>query len=314
MRQESPDSEITIQDPGPDEDVPVSIRVPNFFRPIQLLVEMFGLPPYKAFDPTPFLQVNFFLFFGICFSDVCYGIMLTTLGTYLAVKTRAYRGLNNFSRILLYGGVSSIIFGAILGSWFGDLYKPDYLGKDNFLLRLQEMFVVLDPIDKTIVALLCALGIGICNQFYGIILKMYGALRNRDFLGAFSDGVCWIVTLTGLLMMVGKIFTDIPAPLFNTGFWFFIIGAIGLVLTQGREFKSPFGKLCRGPGEPLRHHGQLRHHGLHRRYALLLPFAGARPDDFDCGHDLQPHCRHAQGCSLRRVHPLPDRARGWASV
>ena len=246
MRQESPDSEITIQDPGPDEDVPVSIRVPNFFRPIQLLVEMFGLPPYKAFDPTPFMQVNFFLFFGICFSDVCYGIMLTTLGAYLAVKTRAYRGLNNFSRILLYGGVSSIIFGAILGSWFGDLYKPEYLGKENFLLRLQEMFVVLDPIDKTIVALLCALGIGICNQFYGIILKMYGALRNRDFLGAFSDGVCWIVTLTGLLMMVGKIFTDIPPTLFNTGFWLFVFGALGLVLTQGRDFKSPFGKLAGG--------------------------------------------------------------------
>ncbi len=246
MRQEFPDSEVTIQDPGPDDDVPVSITVPNLFRPIQLLVEMFGLPPYKSFDPTPFLQVNFYLFFGICFSDVCYGIMLTALGAYLAAKTKPYQGLNNFSRILLYGGISSILFGALTGSWFGDLYKPDYLGKDNFLLRLQEMFVVIDPIDKTIVALLCALGIGICNQFYGIILKMYGALRNRDFLGAFSDGVCWIVTLTGLLMMVGKIFTDIPAALFNTGFWLFIVGAIGLVLTQGRDFKSPFGKLAGG--------------------------------------------------------------------
>jgi V/A-type H+-transporting ATPase subunit I len=207
---------------------------------------MFGLPPYKAFDPTPFLQINFYLFFGICFSDVCYGIMLTILGAYLTKKTKPYRGVNHFSRILLYGGVSSILFGALLGSWFGDLYKPDYLGKGNFLLRLQEMFVVLDPIDKTIVALLCALGIGICNQFYGILLKMYGALRNRDYMGAFSDGVCWLVTLAGLLMMIGKIFTDIPAALFNTGFWLFIVGAVGLVLTQGRDFKSPFGKLAGG--------------------------------------------------------------------
>jgi V/A-type H+-transporting ATPase subunit I len=246
MKEEFPDSEVTIQDPSPDDDVPVSITVPNPFRPVQLLVEMFGLPPYKAFDPTPFLQVNFYLFFGICFSDVCYGFMLTALGGYLAAKTKPYQGLNNFSRILLYGGISSILFGAITGSWFGDLYKPDYLGKDNFLLRLQEMFVVIDPIDKTIVALLCALGIGVCNQFYGIILKTYGALRNRDFLGAFSDGVCWIVTLTGLLMMVGKMFTDIPAGLYNTGFWLFIAGAIGLVLTQGRDFKSPFGKLAGG--------------------------------------------------------------------
>jgi len=142
--------------------------------------------------------------------------------------------------------MSSILFGALTGSWFGDLYKPDYLGKDNFFLHLQEMFVVIDPMDKTIVALLCALGIGICNQFYGIILKMYGALRNRDFLGAFSDGVCWIVTLVGVLIMVGKMFTDIPAALFNTGFWLFIAGAVGLVLTQGRDFKSPLARLAGG--------------------------------------------------------------------
>ncbi len=246
LTREIPESEVTVEDPGPDEEVPVSITVPNLLKPVQLLVEMFGLPPYKSFDPTPFMQVNFFLFFGICFSDVPYGIMLTSLGAYLSVKTKAYRGLNNFSRILLYGGISSIIFGAVLGSWFGDLYKPEYLGKGNFLLHLQETFVLLDPIDKTIVALLCALGIGICNQFYGIILKMYGALRNRDFVGAFSDGVCWIATLTGVLMMVGRVFTNIPAALFNTGFWLFIGGGIGLVLTQGRDFKNPLARLAAG--------------------------------------------------------------------
>jgi len=75
---------------------------------------------------------------------------------------------------------------------------------------------------------------------------MYGALRNRDFMGAFSDGVCWIVTLAGVLMMVGKMFIDIPAVLFNTGFWLFIAGAVGLVLTQGRDFKSPFARLAGG--------------------------------------------------------------------
>jgi V/A-type H+/Na+-transporting ATPase subunit I len=246
MRQEFPDSEVTILDPGPEEDVPVSISVSHLFRPIQLLVEMFGLPPYRSFDPTPFMQINFYLFFGICFSDVCYGLMLAAFGAYVASKTKIYRGVNNFARILLYGGISSMIFGALLGSWFGDLYKPEYLGKDNFLLRLQEMFVVLDPIDKTLVALLCALGIGVLNQYYGIALKMYGALKNRDYMGAFSDGVCWMVTLTGLLMMVGKVFGEIPAPIYSTGKWLFGLGALGLILTQGRDVKNLFGRLAGG--------------------------------------------------------------------
>jgi V/A-type H+-transporting ATPase subunit I len=246
MKNKFPESEVTIQDPGPDDDVPVSLSVPYLMRPMKLLVEMFGLPPYKSFDATPYLQINFYIFFGICFSDVCYGIMLTALGAYLAAKTKAYRDVNDFTRILLYGGISSIFFGALLGSWFGDLYKPEYLGEGNFLLRLQQIFIVLDPMDKTIVALLCALGIGVLNQYFGLILKMYGALRSKDYMGAFSDGVCWLVTLTGLLMMVGRIFTPIPAAIFNTGLWMFAAGAVGLVLTQGRDIKNPIGRLAGG--------------------------------------------------------------------
>ena len=148
----------------------MSIHVPTFFKPIHLLVEMFGLPPYKSFDPTPFIQVNFYLFFGICFSDVCYGIMLTSLGAYLAAKTKNYQGLNNFLRILLYGGISSIIFGALTGSWFGDLYKPEYLGKGEFPAATAED--VCDPRSRWPRPSLPSSApwpSACCNQFYGIM-------------------------------------------------------------------------------------------------------------------------------------------------
>ena len=145
LNREIPECHLFLEDPGPDEDVPVSLSLPNAFRPLSLLVEMFGLPNYRAFDPTPFLNFNFYLFFGICFSDVGYGVLLVLLASYLARKTRAYEGVNNFARILLYSGVSTIICGALLGSWFGDLYQAKYLGEDNALLWLQSKFVVLDP-------------------------------------------------------------------------------------------------------------------------------------------------------------------------
>ena len=246
LNEEFPESEVTVQDPGPDENVPVSINVPYLLRPMQLLVEMFGLPPYKSFDVTPFIQINFYLFFGICFSDVAYGIMLVSLGAYLAAKTRVYQGLNNFARILLYGGISSILFGALTGSWFGDLYKPEYLGEGNFLLWLQAKFVVIDPMAKTILALVFALGIGILNQFYGICLKMYGAMRNRDWMGAFSDGVCWLITLPGFIIIASKLIVAVPQRLFSVGLVLFTVGAIGLILTQGRDIKNPFGRIAGG--------------------------------------------------------------------
>jgi V/A-type H+-transporting ATPase subunit I len=246
VSREFPESMVTIEDPAPDDDVPVSISVPHLLKPIQLLTEMFGLPPYRNFDPTPFMQLNFYLFFGICFSDAGYGTMLVIAGIYLNAKTKAFQGVNNLIRMLLYGGISSIVFGALTGSWFGDLYKQEYLGYGNILFVLQQKSHALDPMDKTIAALLIALGIGVLNQFFGIILKMYGALRARHFMEAFSDGVCWIVTLVGVLLLSAKLFGDIPPKVFNTGLWLFAAGAIGLILTQGRSIKNPFGKIAGG--------------------------------------------------------------------
>lgn len=246
MEQEFPDSVVSLDDPAPDEDVPVSISVARPFRPLQLLVEMFGLPPYRSFDPTPFLQVNFYVFFGICFSDVFYGLMLVAFSGFLTARTRDYRGVNNFTRILLYGGVSSIVFGALMGSWFGDLYRPEYLGENNALLRLQQGLMVLDPMARTILALIVALCLGVANQFFGITLKMYAQVRQRDWIGAFSDGICWIVTLVGLLVVVSRIFMSTPQEIHTAGIWLFGLGAAGLVLTQGRHIRNPAGRLAAG--------------------------------------------------------------------
>jgi len=239
-------SVLVVDDPAPGENVPVSLSMPKRSRPIQLLVQLFGLPSYQSFDPSPFLIVNFYVFFGICFSDVGYGALLIILSLYLAKKTRKYRNLYDFSRMFLYCGISTVIFGAALGSWFGDLYKAEYLGEGNLLLALQSRVALLDPMDKTVVALVLALGIGMLNQFYGIILKMYGALRHREWAAAFCDGFLWLLTLPGMVILISKLLVDTPPALFRVGLWLFGLGAVGLVLTQGRNVKNPISRLLVG--------------------------------------------------------------------
>lgn len=243
---EFPESVITLEDPLPDENVPVSLSLPKLIRPLSLIVEMFGLPPYRSFDPTPFLHVNFYIFFGICFSDVGYGVMLIASALYLIRKTRKYEGVADFGRILLYGGISTCVFGALMGSWFGDLYMEKYLGANNLLMRIQSFFAVIDPIAKIIPALLISLFIGVLNQFYGIGLKMYGALRQGDWKAAIFDGVLWYFTLPGLLILVSKLFVQTPPALYRTGQVIFGVGVIGLVLTQGRGLKNPLARIMSG--------------------------------------------------------------------
>jgi V/A-type H+-transporting ATPase subunit I len=229
FRREFPDATVRIADPAPDEDVPVSITLPRFVKPIQLLINMFGLPHYATFDPSPFLVFNFYIFFGICFSDVGYGLMLIALSLYLIAKTRNYEGLNGFARLLLYAGVATVVFGAMLGSWFGDLYKPEYLGE-----------------AKPIHALAIALGIGMLNQWYGIALKIYGAARRRDWSTAFCDGVLWLIALPGLTVVIGGAFVPVPPVVSRIGIGMFALGALGLVLTQGRGNKNPLSRFLVG--------------------------------------------------------------------
>ncbi|MBP1749825.1 MAG: H(+)-transporting two-sector ATPase, partial [Deltaproteobacteria bacterium] len=246
FEKEFPESVVILEEPAPDENVPVSLTLPKVLRPLSLLVEMFGLPPYRSFDPTPYLHVNFYIFFGICFSDVGYGLMLIATSLYLIKRTKQYQGVADFGRILLMGGISTVIFGALLGSWFGDLYMEKYLGEDNFLMKVQATFSVLDPISKTIPALLIALFIGVMNQFFGISLKMYGSIRQGDWKNAFFDGFFWFLALPGLLIVASKLFVDTPQLVYRSGIALFGAGALGLILTQGRDLKNPVARILGG--------------------------------------------------------------------
>src|SRR3990167_3309090 len=70
---------VVYEDPSPQDKVPVSITLNKFFKPAQLLVNMFGLPNYFTFDPTPFIMISFLIFFGLCFGDVFYGLFLIAI-------------------------------------------------------------------------------------------------------------------------------------------------------------------------------------------------------------------------------------------
>lgn len=174
LQHQFPEASLLVEDPAPGEDVPVSLSLPPAVRPIQMIVNLFGLPLYETFDPSPFILINFYVFFGICFSDMAYGIMLVALSLYIMRKTRSYEGLYNFAKLTMFCGLSTIVFGALLGSFLGDLYTAAYMGENNLLLRMMNSLRVVDPLEKPILVLLISLVIGMINQFYGIILKGYG--------------------------------------------------------------------------------------------------------------------------------------------
>ena len=241
LKNEMPSVGLVTQDPTGEEKVPVSLRSSRFFSPAQSLVEMFGVPDYFGFDPTPFVLFNFLVFFGCCFGDVIYGVVLIVAGLLIARRYRLYSGKRDFFRLMAYGGVASLIVGLLTGSWAADLWKPEYLGPDNPLMRIANTFAVTDPLNKPMVALAVALTIGVINQFYGIIMSIYRDLRKHNYAGAAFDGGFWLLFFPGLLLYAAGAAMALSA-LANLGLGMTAAGAIGLVLTQGRHEKGIIAK------------------------------------------------------------------------
>jgi V/A-type H+-transporting ATPase subunit I len=233
------------EEPTPGEEVPVSLRTARFFGPAQFLVRMFGLPPYFSFDPTPYLTFSFLLFFGICFGDAIYGIAQVVLALWLARKVREYASLRQMFLLFAYAGVATIVMGVLTGSWCANLY--DYLGEGNLLLRVKQATAVFDPLDKPVIALVIALGLGVANQLWAMVLRMYGSLRQRDYAGAVFDSGLWLIYLPGLVLLISAVLmVSEPAWVKRVGLWLVAIGGVGLVLTQGRNEKTFFGKALTG--------------------------------------------------------------------
>lgn len=234
------------EDPTPEENVPVSLSLGPFFRPAQFLVNMFGLPNYFAFDPTPYIILNFLFFFGLCFSDAIYGLCLMGLSYGLMRRFRTHPNLRNFFKLFLYAGVSTAVCGALTGGWAGDLYDPKYLGEGNLLLRLKEATCLVDPLSNIMLSLAFVLGLGILNQFYALALRMYREFRLGRPFDALLDGGLWLIFLTGLVFVVSTIFIPLPPGVIKVGKVLLIFGTVGLFLSQGRREEGLVLKLVTG--------------------------------------------------------------------
>jgi len=250
LRSHFQDVSYTFSQPDASDNVPVSLKNNRIFKPVELLVEMFGYPSYFSLDPTPFIFMTFLTFFGICLGDVLYGTMLVGLSTLLIRKFKRERRLVKFFRLFFYAGLFTIFFGLITGSWGGNLVSSDYIKSSSNLfyplLTLRDSLLLLDPMKKPLAALVIAISLGVFNQFYGIFLRMVKELRQGNIKNAIFDGFFWYPYLIGAMILISSLFTEVNPVLSKTGFVLFICGAVCLVLTQGRSEEFWLAKVLTG--------------------------------------------------------------------
>lgn len=106
---------LCLEEPGPEDDVPVLLKQPRWSRPIQAVFDGINiLPGYQEADISVVFMLFFSLFFAMIIGDAGYGAIFLAL-TLLFRKKMA----KNMLHLMLVTSVATIVWGLISGSIFG---------------------------------------------------------------------------------------------------------------------------------------------------------------------------------------------------
>jgi len=228
--------EVQFSEPKESEQVPVALDNHKLVKPFEVITELYSLPNYFEKDPTPVLSLFYFIFFGLCLSDVGYGAVLAIL-CYLAIKKLGLEGsAKKFFTLLYYCGIAGIFGGIIVGSWFGDVlnYLPPAF--DSLRYFLVEKLSLFNPTDNPLPLLILSISLGIIQVYTGIILKFLDNVNRGKLIDGLMDQISWLLLLTGIIMVLVQ--NMLPSILGKVAWIFLISGIVILVSTQGRTNKN----------------------------------------------------------------------------
>lgn len=174
------------------------------WRPFQSIAASLGTIDTKEVDPSPIIAIFFCLFFAFCLGDALYGLILMAFsGYYLNVKP-VKPNFKDMFNLFFYSGLVTVVLGAMLNSWAGDLFIKTPL---NPLFQSIQLINLLDPLSTApinqfllsnggispIVAMLAlSVFIGLIGIQTGNIIKLINSYRDGNSRNIAEDAT-WIL-------------------------------------------------------------------------------------------------------------------------
>lgn len=233
-----------IQEPEPEEEVPVLLQNNAVVTPFEAVTGMYSLPARHDVDPTKFLAPFYFLFFGLMLSDAAYGLILTTLCAIILKKYKLEGTAYRMIKMFMFCGISTFMWGALFGGWFGNFFTV--AAKTFFNVDFVIKPLWFDPLSEPMKLLVVSLILGGIHIFVGMAIQAYIYIKDGHPLDAVLDIGLWYVLLIGIVLFGfgGSIGAGLP----GIGKIMMIVGAVGILVTGGRKKKGIFGKLTGGLG------------------------------------------------------------------
>lgn len=148
-----------------DTEIPTKLSNPSVFKPFETLVTLFGVPHYREIDPTPFMAVLYTIMYGAMFGDVGHGGVLFVVGLFGLIFKKS--PLRLIFSLMVWVGLSSVVFGFMYGSIFG--YED----------ILHHWWI--SPMKQTNQLLLYSVIFGIGVILLGFVLGIVNIIRMRNW-------------------------------------------------------------------------------------------------------------------------------------
>lgn len=200
------------------ERVPIQLKNNSFARSFEFITQLFSLPNYGEIDQTVLIAPFFMLFFGMCFGDAGYGLILLLASTYFRLRNKG--GDNSLLSLGQWLGGGAFVVGLVLGSIFG-MELPWARDKD-YLFNQDNMMVI-------------AVVIGLIQVFFGKLVGAYKTSRQQGWRYALS-GYAWVLLLIGLGLIYLLPKLEVTLPLWLQ---YGLYGIVGLSVLVAFLYNSP---------------------------------------------------------------------------
>jgi V/A-type H+-transporting ATPase subunit I len=195
---------IDTRQPEPAEEPPTKLRNSRGIKPFQVIVNLFGVPKYREWDPTPIIALSFAFFFGLMLGDVVYALGVLLLARFLLPRFTDNPESENFKlfqRVLYISGCVALVVGLLTGTYLGDLFSK-FFGIENLALveGIEEIF------KTPILFIVMAIAIGLIHVNIGHVLGLIRGVKegNKGMvlgkIGLFALQICGIPVIVHAML------------------------------------------------------------------------------------------------------------------
>ncbi|MDR2810423.1 MAG: ATPase [Tannerellaceae bacterium] len=199
-----------------EDRVPIKLKNNAYSRLFEPLTRLFSLPNYAELDPTPMLAPFFMLFFGLCFGDGGYGLLVLLACTFL--KKKFSPDMRPFLSLAQYLGGAAILVGILTGTFFGVA-----------LVDVPALKAIKDYFLTTNNLMTLSLVLGLVHIVFSKCVAAYKTKVQKGIKHSLAPWA-WVFVIVSLLLVFGLPMMDIQLPQTLIYVCYGIAGAAGLVV------------------------------------------------------------------------------------